>query len=104
MHQLSRGNWPRWTDSSTQFSRILLVSGDALRDFGLTSPSSAIRGALLTERIDSNDDPQIYNYNVYLIAETISGQLFQSPPFASSDPAHRSSSPSSWFGGLGSSI
>src|SRR5258708_249629 len=104
IHQLSPSNWPHWTDSSTKFNRILLVSGDARRDLGLTSLSTGIRAALLTERIDLKDAPRIYNYNVYLIGETADGRFFQSPPLTSSDPVHRSSSPSSWFDGSGSSL
>lgn len=52
---------------------------------------------LLTERIDAKDFPRPYNYNLYLIAETTDGLLFQSPPIVPVDPTHRSSSPSTWF-------
>jgi len=104
IRELARDHWPQWATSSTKFNRIWMVSGDAGRNLGSTAPSTAIRGALLTERIDQKDDPKIYNYNVYLIAETTDGRHFQSGPIAPSEPTHHSSSPSTWFEGLGSPL
>lgn len=101
VRELSRENWPGWAAASTQFSRILIYSNAALRT---TSPSTGVIVTLLTERIDSKDWPQIYNYNAYLVAETETGQLFQSKPIKPSDPKHRSSEPSTWFDGLGSPL
>jgi hypothetical protein len=97
---LSRTQWPSWTASSTQFNRILAFS--QLAALGTTLPSTGVVAALLTERIDPSDAPKIHNYNFYLIAESSSGEYFQSPPIRSSDPAHHSSAPSTWFEGIGS--
>ena len=99
IHELSRNWWPQWAASDPKFTRVWLVSGDARCNLGLTSPG--IRGALLTERIDSEDAPDIYNYNIYLIFETTEGRHFQSAPIRQFEPAHHSSRSSS-FEGLGS--
>ncbi len=102
--ELSRVNWPGWAAESTQFNRILAYSRHAESDLQSSSASTGILGALMTERIDPKDAPRIFNYNIYLIAETIDGRLFQSPPIRPTDPAHHSSSPSTWFDGLGSPL
>ncbi len=104
MQELSRDNWSRWAASSTQFNHILAYSRSAQCDFGSTSPSTGICAALLTERIDLKDNPRIYNYNIYLIAETTDGKLFQSGPLMPSQLSHHSSSPSTWFEGLSSPL
>ena len=102
--ELYRAHWPRWAVASTQFNRILAYSHLAESNLHVTSASTGILAALLTERIDLKDTPQIYNYNIYLIVETKDGRLFQSPPIKPSDPTHRSSSPSTWFEGFGSPL
>ena len=102
--ELSRAHWPSWAVASTQFNRLLAYSRQAESNLHVTSPSTGILAALLTERIDSKDAPQIYNYNIYLIVETKDGKLFHSPPIRPSDPTHHSSSPSTWFNGLGSPL
>lgn len=104
IQELSRGNWPRWDNLSTQFNRILAYSRSSQGDFGSTSPSTGVCAALLTERIDVKDHPQIYNYNIYLVAETTDGRFFQSGPIFPSQLSHHSSSPSTWFEGLGSPL
>ncbi len=104
VRELSRQNWPSWAATSTQFNRILVYSNSALAGTTSTSPSTGVVATLLTERIDSKDWPQIYNYNFYLVAETTTGGLFQSSPIVPSEPEHRSSSPSTWFNGLGSPL
>lgn len=102
--ELSRANWPGWAAESTQFNRILAYSRHADSNQHSTSPSAGILAALMTERIDLKDAPRIFNYNIYLIAETTDGRLFQSPPIRPIDPVHHSSSPSTWFVGLGSPL
>jgi hypothetical protein len=102
LRELSRQNWPSWAGDSTQFNRILAYSTSPTT--GSTAPTTAVVARLLTERIDSKDWPQVYNYNFYLIAETTAGQLFQSGPIVSTDPMHRSSAPSTWFNTLGSPL
>jgi hypothetical protein len=104
VQELSRGKWPKWAETSTQFNRIFAYSHKAGRNEGTSSPSPGIIGTLLTERIDLKDAPRIYNYNIYLIAETTDGRFFQSPPIKPNDPAHHSSSPSTWFDNLGSPL
>jgi hypothetical protein len=64
-------------------------------------PTTAIVGALLTERIDPKDKPKVFNYNFYLLAETTDGKLYQSLPIVPTDPKHHSSSPSTWLNSLG---
>jgi hypothetical protein len=92
--ELSRANWPSWTDTSTQFNRILANSPHAESNLRSTSPSSEIVATWLTERIDLKDAPCIFNYNNYLIARAEDGRLFQSPSIRAIDPKHHSSSPS----------
>lgn len=101
---LSRQYWPSWAAESTQFNRILAYSRNALPSSASILPSTGVVATLLAERRDSKDWPQIYNYNFYLVAETTTGQLFQSSPIVPSDPKHRSSAPSTWFNGLGSPL
>ena len=100
LRELPRGCWPTWAESSTKFNRMWAVSGDVWRNFGTTSPSSSFHGALLTERIDEKDYPQKYNYDIYLIARTTDGWLYHSGPRKPFEPAHHSSSPSTWVEGL----
>ncbi len=102
--ELSRENWPSWASRSTHFNRILAFSIPADSNLQSLSPYTGILTALLTERIDLKDDPRKYNYNIYLIAQTTDGHLYQSPPIKTSDPAHHSSAPSTWFDKLGSPI
>ena len=99
--ELANENWPKWASGSTQFNRVLAYSLPTDSKLHSTLPSSNLT-ALLTERIDMKDDPNIYNYNIYLVAETTSGKLYQSPPIIPTDPAHHSSRPSTWFDELGS--
>lgn len=100
--ELTRGHWPGWAAGSSQFNRILAYSCSVTSDTTLSS--TEVVAALLTERLDPKDAPQIYNYNFYLIAETTDGHLYQSPPIRPADPVHRSTSPSTWFEGLGPPI
>lgn len=104
VYELSRQNWPSWAAASTEFSRILMYSSNALPSAASLSSSTTVIATLLTERIDPKDWPQIYNYNFYLVAETTTGKFFQSSPIIPSDPKHRSSSPSTWFSTLGSPL
>ena len=97
--ELSRANWPQWALGSTQFNRMLAFS--QLASLGTTLPSTGVVAAILTERLDPNDAPKLLNYNFYLIAESTSGEYYQSPPMRPTDPAHHSSSPSTWFENLG---
>jgi hypothetical protein len=80
-------------------NRILAFS--QLVSVGSTLPSTGVVATLLTEGIDPKDAPKIHNYNFYLIAETTGGEYFQSPPIRPSNPTHHSSSPSTWFEGIG---
>ena len=102
--ELPRAHWPSWAVESTQFNRILAYTHRAESNLRVTSLSTGILAELLTERIDLKDAPQIYNYNIYLIVETKDGRFFQSSPIKPSDPTHHSSSPSTWFEGLGSPL
>jgi hypothetical protein len=99
--ELSRENWPTWASGSTQFNRFTIHAESKLQS---TSPPSGIIAKLMSERIDLKDDPYIYNYNIYLIAETTDGRFFQSPPIKTIDPKHHSVSPSTWFDDLGSPL
>ena len=99
--ELSRENWPTWASGSTQFSRFTIHAESKLQS---TSPPSGIIAKLMSERIDLKDDPYIYNYNIYLIAETTDGRFFQSTPIKAIDPKHHSASPSTWFDDLGSPL
>ncbi|HMC13195.1 MAG TPA: hypothetical protein VKG67_02480 [Gallionellaceae bacterium] len=101
--ELSRAQWPNWAASSTKFSRIVAYCPHPAGELNSTLPSGTL-AVLLTERIDPKDAPKIFNYNVYLIAETTDGMLFQSPPIIPADPTHHSSSPSTWFNKLGSPV
>jgi hypothetical protein len=102
--ELARAHWPSFTAGSTQFSRILAYSQSAESNLKSTLPSSGILATLLTERIDPKDAPYIYNYNNYLIKRAEDETLFHSPPIRTIDPKHHSSSPSTWFDGLGSPL
>jgi hypothetical protein len=102
--ELSRAQWPSWAASNTQFNRMVVCSQNPPSELHLSSLSSATLTALLTERIDKKDYPEIYNYNLYLFSETTDGRLFQSPPIIPADPAHHSSAPSTWFNNLGAPI
>ena len=102
--ELSTAQWPNWTASSSQFSRIVAYCPDLSAELHSTSLSSARLTALLTERIDQKDYPNVFNYNLYLIAEITDGRLFQSPPIIPSDLAHHSSAPSTWFNNLGAPV
>ena len=101
--ELSRAQWPNWATSSTQFNRISAYCSHPVDKLSSTL-SSATLAVLLTERIDAKDDPKVFNYNLYLVAETTDGKLYQSPPIIPTDPTHHSSSPSTWFNNLGSPI
>jgi len=101
VRELSRPNWPTWTSGSTQVNRIGVWFELAESKLQSTAPSSAIVATLMTERIDPNDAPCIYNYNFYLVAETTDRKLYMSGPIRTTDPAHHSSAPSTWFEGLG---
>lgn len=96
--ELSRSQWPRWA-TEPPFRRIAAFCGALCG-----STSSSVIASLLTERLDRNDYPKEFNYNLYLIAETTDGRQFQSPPINPSDPKHHSSSPSTWFNDLGSPL
>lgn len=100
--ELPRSQWPAWASQSTSFTRLAVCGVPVQGTIGSTSPSTGIVAALLTERVDPKDHPKILNYNVYLIAQTTDEKLFQSPPIVPTDPAHHSSSPSTWFNAVGS--
>ncbi len=102
--ELSRAQWPNWATNSTQFNRIVAYCPNPAGELSSISSSSGALTALLTERIDAKDYPKVFNYNVYLIAQTTDGKLYQSPPIIPTDPTHHSSSPSTWFNNLGSPI
>ena len=102
--ELSRQHWPDFTGRSTQFNRIAVYSYNAEISLSSTLSSSGIVATLLTERIDPKDAPRIFNYNNYQIAKAEDGRLFLSPPIKTVDPKHHSSSPSTWFDGLGSPL
>lgn len=102
--ELARAHWPGFAAGSTQFNRILAYSQIAESNLKSTLPSSGILATLLTERIDPNDAPYIFNYNTYPIKRAEDGTLFLSPPINTTDPKHHSSSPSTWFVGLGSPL
>lgn len=95
--KLTPQNWPSFAHRGPQFNRVFANSEPKLNS---TSPSSSIVATLITERIDSTDAPNIYNYNCYLVAETASGGLFLSPPMRTNNPAHHSSLPSTLYYGL----
>jgi hypothetical protein len=99
--ELSRENWPAWASGSTQFNRFTI---HAENKFQSSSSSTGIIATLMSERVDWKDAPNIYNYNIYLIAETTDGRFFQSPPIKTNDPKHQSTSPSTWFDDLGSPL
>jgi hypothetical protein len=103
-YELPRNKWPKWAETSTQFNRMIAYSHQIGSNVSTTFPSTGIIATLLTERIDLKDAPRIYNYNIYLIAETTDGRLFQSSPIIPNDPVHHSSSPSTWFDKLGSPL
>jgi hypothetical protein len=99
--EIPKKHWPSWSNGSAQFNRMVVYSAPDNHDIQ-TSLSSTPLIALLTERIDTKDYPSMYNYNIYLIAETTDGKLYQSHPIKPKDPAHHSSKPSTWFDDLGS--
>ena len=99
--ELAHENWPAWTFGSTQFNRFTIHAESKLKS---TSPPSGIIATLMSERIDLKDAPNIYNYNIYLIVETTDGRFYQSTPIKTNDPKHHSTSPSTWFDGLGSPL
>ena len=100
--ELARAQWPGWAVNSPQFHRILAYRPHPPSSLSSTSPSTGALAVLLTERVDPKDYPKSFNYNLYLIAETTDGRLFQSPPIVPTDPTHHSSLPSTWFNNLGS--
>jgi hypothetical protein len=102
--ELSRPQWPNWAASSTQFNRMFAYCPNLSSELHSSSLSTANLTALLTERIDQKDYPKLFNYNIYLIAETTDGRLFQSPPIIPTDPEHHSSAPSTWLNNLGTPI
>ena len=106
VQELSHEKWPAWAQSNTKFKRILFYSRQSGKSLSTVSlPSGYVDlGELWTERIDPKDSPRIYNYNYYLIAETTTGELFQSSPKIPKNPEHHSSSPSTWFDKLGSPL
>ena len=104
LQALSREKWPTWAKSSTKFNRILAYSRQAGSNISAISTSTGIVATLLTERIALKDASRIYKYNIYLIAETTDGRLFQSGPIKPEDPAHHLGSPSTWFDKLGSPL
>ncbi|MCX4188350.1 hypothetical protein [Methylophaga sp. OBS4] len=100
--KLPRDKWPAWASSSTQFNRILsypFIPAEVKLES--TLPSSIIAATLLTERIDIKDKPKVYNYNIYLMAESTDGKLYHSPPIRTTNPSHHSTAPSTWFDSVG---
>ena len=98
---LPRKQWPTWAWQSTQLNRIGVYALPAGSLPGVTLRTTGVVRALLTERIDPKDSPKVYNYNLYTVAETTDGKLFQSPPMIPADLQHHSSSPSTWLNSLG---
>jgi len=100
--ELAHEDWPGWAKRSTQVRRILAIRSPTDAHSSATGSSSRMLAVLLTERIDPKDRPKYYNNNFYLTAESSDGRIFQSGPIVptSTDPAHHSSSPSTWFDGL----
>ena len=102
VRELAREHWPPWALGSTKFNRLFAFAQPAT--VGTTLPSTGIVAALLTERIDPKDAPKYLNHNLYLIAESGAGEYYQSGPIRPTDPPHHSSSPSTWFEGIGPPI
>lgn len=99
--ELPRSQWPPWAAQSTSFNRLGVFGLPVQSTISSTSPSTGIVAAWMTERIDPKDYPKLFNYNLYLIAQTTDGKYFQSPPIIPTDPTHHSSSPSTWFNAVG---
>lgn len=91
--ELACAQWPGWAANSPQFHRIFAYRSHPASPLSSTSPSTGALAVLLTERVDPKDYPKSFNYNLYLIAETTDGSLFQSPPIVSTDPTYHSSLP-----------
>jgi len=100
--EVPREHWPAWASGSTNFIRIGVRATPIESQMHATLPSVGVFAALLTERIDPKDYPKVYNCNIHLIAESTDGMLYQSGPIIPTEPAHHSSSPSTWFNSLGS--
>ena len=92
---LSRHQWPRWASDSTKFTRLLIHCPEA--DVSSSETTAQIVARVFTERVDPQDAPQIFNYNLYLLAEATDGRLYQSGPIPTTEPRHRSSGPSTMF-------
>lgn len=98
-YSLESSQWPLWAANSTKFTRVLLHCPEAGIMSNLTTAQIAAR--LFTERLDPKDAPDIFNYDLYLLAETTDGRLFQSGPIPTTDPPHRLSRPSTRFDDYG---
>ena len=56
------------------------------------------RMSLVTERIDPNDKPEVFNYNEYRVVATSSNTLLSGPlPTPTTSMPHHLSDPSTWF-------
>lgn len=59
------------------------------------------RMSLVTERLDPNDKPDVFNYNEYRVVATSSGTLLSGPlPTPTTFMPHHLSDPSTWFNSL----
>jgi hypothetical protein len=100
-YSLPRDQWPRWAANSTKFTRLVVYCPAATNPIASMLTTAPIIGRILTERLDPKDAPEIYNHNLYLLAQTSEGKVYQSPPLVPSEPKHRSSAPSTWFDSYG---
>jgi hypothetical protein len=94
---LPRAHWPGWTRSTTQLERLWIYCPDDETPITSHATTAGIIGRLLTERYDRKDQPKPYNYNFYFLAQSTSGEVFQSGPMRTVSPAHHSSAPPEWL-------
>jgi len=96
VYQLPKKQWPKWANSSLQMNRLWICTSNPDSRFQEIREKTNIVAYLITERSDAKDDLP-FNFNVYLIAESTDGRLYQSPPIPTIDPAHHSSGASTWL-------
>ncbi len=59
------------------------------------------RMSLVTERLDPNDKPEVFNYNEHRVVATSNDTLLSGPlPTPTTFIPHRLSNPSTWFNSL----
>lgn len=95
-YRLSMQQWPSWANSLTQMNGLWIYAPDAKNRLQVPGSTASIVARLLTERHDVKDSKP-FNYNFYLIAESTDGQLYQSPPIRTVDPAHHSTKRPDWL-------